>query len=96
MFLSESVMRGKEGGGGEGRGRVRGRTLHPFVHCSLQPYSFATRKLLLFVDLNNKLNDPIVGSVFNNIHSRGQILYMEVSSEHKLQINNREKASLIR
>ena len=46
----------------------------PFCKLSLQPYSFATRKLLLFVDLNNKLNDPIVGSVFNNIHSRGQIL----------------------
>ena len=62
-------MRGQEGGGGEGWSRVRGRTLQPFVNCSLQPYNFATRKLLLFVDLNNKLNDPIVGSVFNIIHS---------------------------
>ena len=57
---------------------------------SLQPRGFATfqkqqRKCLNFVfsfDLNSKLNDTIVGSlvrstsrVFNDIYSRGQILY---------------------
>ena len=35
-----------------------------------------TAPFCLLVDSNNKLNDPIVGSVFNNIHSRGQILYI--------------------
>ena len=40
-----------------------------------------TAPFCLLVDSNNMLNDPIVGSsVFNNIHSRGQILYIQVSS----------------
>ena len=73
-------MRGQEGG--ILPDWVRGWAV-PFR--SLQPRGFATTtKLLIFIFSfdSNKLNNPIVGSlvgngsrVFNDIHSRGQILY---------------------